>query len=136
MGKKGGFGKFLTGIAIGAGLGVLFAPKKGSETRAELKAKIDEMLAKAKEVDIEEVKTNIEAKVLEIKEELESLDKEKVLKIAKKKAKDIQDMAEELVEYAIDKGTPVLEKTANVIREKAIVVTKDVLAKLEKTEAK
>ena len=65
---------------------------------------------------------------------MNDLDKEKVFKIAKKKAKDIQAMAEELVDYAVEKGTPVLEKTANSIREKAIEVTKEVLAKLEKNE--
>ena len=43
---------------------------------------------------------------------------------------------EELVDYAIDKGTPVLEKTANSIREKAIDVTKEVLDKLEKKDSK
>ena len=39
--KKKGFGKFLAGALVGAGLGVLFAPKKGSETRKELKLKMD-----------------------------------------------------------------------------------------------
>ena len=121
----------LAGVAIGTGLGILFAPRKGSETRAQLKSKMDEMLLKAKNIDAEEVKETIESKIYEIKEELESLDKEKVLDIAKKKAKQIQDMAEELVDYAIEKGTPVLEKTANSIREKAIDVTKEVLDKLE-----
>ena len=86
--KKSGLGKFLAGAAIGAGLGVLFAPKKGSETRKELKQKFDELLAKAKEIDIDEVKETIENKIEEIKAELEDLDKEKVLKIAKKKAKE------------------------------------------------
>ena len=37
MKKSKGFGKLFAGIAIGAGLGVLFAPKKGSETRRDLK---------------------------------------------------------------------------------------------------
>ena len=51
MSKKGGFGKFLGGIALGAGLGILFAPKSGEETRKDLKLKIekDRALAVLKE---------------------------------------------------------------------------------------
>lgn len=136
MSKKKGLGKLFTGIAIGTGLGVLFAPKKGTETRTQLKAKIDEMFTRLKDVDADDVKDTIETKIYEIKEGLTDLDKEKVLSIAKKKAKQIQDMAEELVDYAIEKGTPVLEKTANSIREKAIDVTKEVLDKLEGDDKK
>ena len=40
MSKKG-LGKFVAGAAVGAGLGILFAPKKGTEIRKELKEKIE-----------------------------------------------------------------------------------------------
>jgi len=132
--KKSGFGKFLLGGAIGAGLGMLFAPKAGSETRKDLKVKLDELLQKVKEIDIDEVKEEFELKIYEIKNELSDLDKEKVLKIAKKKSKEIQKKVEELVDYAVEKGTPVLETAANNVREKAIDVTKEVLSKLEKED--
>ena len=131
MSKKG-LGKFALGAAIGAGLGILFAPKKGSETREDLKNKINELIAKVKELDSDEVKARIEDKIEELKEELQDLDKEKVLKKAKEKGKLIKDKADELVKLAVAKGTPVLQDAANDVREKAIVVVKEVLAKLEK----
>ena len=40
-------------------------------------------------------------------------------------------MAAELVDYAVEKGTPVLESAAEAVRAKAIDVTKEVLKKLE-----
>ena len=47
--KSSGLGKFLLGGAIGAGLALLFAPQKGSETRRQLKEKCDELFEKLKE---------------------------------------------------------------------------------------
>ncbi|MBQ7136992.1 MAG: YtxH domain-containing protein [Bacilli bacterium] len=132
--KKKGFGKFLLGAAVGAGLGILFAPKKGSETRRELKEKLDELANKVKGIDLEDVKESIETKIAEIKEELSALDKEKALKIAKEKGKAIKKKSEELVDLAVKKGTPVLQKAAEEVREKAIEVVKEVLNKLEKKE--
>ena len=131
MSKKKGFGKFLAGLAIGAGLGVLFAPKKGSETRAELKAKIEELYLKAKELDMDDVKETIEIKIAELKESIEDLDKEKVLAFAKEKAAAIKEKCDELVHYVVEKGTPVMEKTAHAVREKATAVSKEVVEKLE-----
>ena len=132
--KKSSVGKFLLGAGIGAGLAMLFTKNTGKENREILKNKANELIQKAKSIDSKELKTNIEKKVNEIMSELSDLDKEKALNLAKKKADQIKAKSEELVEYLIEKGTPVLEKSANALREKAIIVTKDVLKKLEAEE--
>ena len=129
--KKSGFGKLLAGIGIGAGLGLLLAPKSGEETRKDLKKKINEFVDEAKKVDINEVKDEFLSKVDELKLELEDLDKEKALSIAKEKSAALRAKASELVDLAREKGTPVLENVANDVRKKAINVTKEVLKKLE-----
>ena len=129
--KKSGLLKFLAGVGLGAGLGMLFAPKSGEETRKELKNKLDEFVKAVKDIDIKEVKEEFLNKVEEIKDELDDLDKEKVMKIAEEKADALKKKVNELVELAKDKGTPVLEGVASDLRTKAINVTKDVLKKLE-----
>lgn len=136
MGKKKGFGKFLAGAAIGAGLGVLFAPKSGKETRADLKKKFDKVLEQVKSIKAEDVKEKIVKKVNDLQKELKDLDKEKVLKIAKQKATKIQKKAEELYKLAVEKGTPVLEKAASDLKQATADALKGIVAKLEAKETK
>lgn len=134
MSKKCGFGTFLKGALLGATLGVLLAPKKGSETREELKQKLDELVQKLKDIDYVEVKDNLLQKVEELKEELKDLDKEKAINLAKEKATFIQKKAEEIIEIAKEKGTPIVANAAEEVKEKTILVLKDVLSRLEKEE--
>ena len=131
MSKKKGFGKFFAGAALGAGLGLLFAPKKGSDLRAELKVKIDELMTKIKEIDVSEVKDEFDKRRDDIKANLDDLDKEKVLEIAQEKAVQIKEKVEELVQLAVDKGTPVLRNAAEEVKKTAVLVTKDVLKRLD-----
>lgn len=132
MSKKGnGIGKFLAGAAIGVGLGVLFAPKAGVETRKELKNKFDELVVKVKEIDVNEVKESFLKKIEDIKSELSDLDKEKVIEIAKNKAELIRKKMDELATEAKEKATPVVQKTIDDLRAKTIVVLKDTVKKLE-----
>ena len=121
---KRGWGKFIIGAGLGAGLGVLFAPKKGSETRKELLAKADELLAKAKELDIDDVSKTVEEKIKELKKDIKAREKGEIVK----------EKATELVSLAKEKGTPVLRDAALEVKEKAISVAKEVIERLEKKE--
>ncbi|MBR2828368.1 MAG: YtxH domain-containing protein [Bacilli bacterium] len=130
MSKKGSVAAFAAGAAIGAGVGILFAPKSGEETRKELKEKLEDLVNQIKQIDVKEVKEEFDLKVKEIKAELNSLDKEKVLEIAKKKGNELRDKAQELVDLAKEKGTPKLKKAAESILENVIKVSNDAIKKL------
>ncbi len=134
--KKSGIGKFVAGAAVGAGLGLLFAPKSGKETREDLKKKFDEVLEQVKNIKAEDIKEKITKKVEELQKELKDLDKEKVLKIAKQKANKIQKKAEELYNLAVEKGTPVLQKATEDLKQATADALKKIVAKLETKEAK
>ena len=136
MSKKSGIGKFLLGAGIGLGIGLLFAPKSGKETRADLKKKMDDLIEKAKNIDVEEVKLTIEAKVKEIKEDLKNLDKETVAEKIKDGAKKIKKKADELVDYAVKKGTPVVEAAAKEVKASTIKALEAMTAKLKDEEPK
>lgn len=134
--KKNNLGTLLAGAAIGAGLGVLFAPKKGSETRKLLGEKIDELCKKVKDIDYEDVRIQIEDKITEIKEEIADLDKEKALEIAKAKSENIKKKIDELAKLAKAKATPVVEQAVEDLRKTAIKATKEITKKLENKDPK
>lgn len=134
--NKGGLLKFLAGIGLGVGVGMLVSPKSGAELRKDLKNKLDELVTKVKEIDVKEVADDFMNRINDLKKEIEDMDKEKALGIAKKKGEQLKLKANELLDLAKEKGTPVLEKAANEVRERAILVTKEVLKKLETKETK
>lgn len=135
MSKNGkGLLKFVAGVGIGVGVGMLLSPKSGEELRKDLKKKMDELVKKVKEVDLKELSDDLMDRIQELKKEIEDLDKEKALAIAKKKGEQLKEKANELWEVAKKKGTPVIEKAADEVRQRAILVTKEVLKKLENQE--
>lgn len=132
MSKKRDLGVLAAGAALGIGAGILLAPKSGKETRADLKKKMDEFVEKVKSIKPDDIKKELNKKIKDLEKEIKSLDKEKVLAIAKEKAYQIKIKADDLVDFALDKGEKAISKTAEEVRQKAIDVTKNVLDKLEK----
>ena len=132
MSKKGGFSKFLAGAAVGVGLGMLFAPKSGKETREDLMVKFDELMEKVKNIDVEETKDLIVKKINKIKKEIKDLDKEKLENMAKEEAKKIKKDLDELVAMTKEKCTPVVEKAATELRNRVAELLKTTAQKIEK----
>lgn len=132
--KKGS--KFALGALVGAGLGMLFAPKSGKEARKTLKEKGTVLFDQLKDLDMNELKTNIETKIVEIKEDLTGLNKEKVANIAKEKGEALKEKAEELVGLAKKTGKPVVEDATESIKEAVLDFAKEVVTKLEKKDKK
>ena len=130
MSKKGKLG-FLGGALVGVGLGFLFAPKSGSETRKELGKEISNLWDKVRSMDANEIKDKMTNKLKEIEKDLKELDKEKVISAAKEKAEVVKKKAEELVTMAKEAGKPVVENAASSIKKSLTNVTKEVLNKLE-----
>jgi hypothetical protein len=69
-------GKFIAGLGIGTVLGMLVAPKKGSELREELKSKGTTAYNNAKDMTKEDVQNLISNTVEDIKRAIDEFDVE------------------------------------------------------------
>ena len=76
----------------------------------------------AKNVKFDDVKLTIENKVKEIKEDLKNINKETVAEAVKEQAKNIKRKAEELVDYAVKKGTPIVAAAANEVNQDLVKI--------------
>ncbi len=129
--KKKTVATIIGSAAVGAGLGILFAPKSGKETREDLKKKMNELREKVNKMHIGDIQEYVNKKMNKIENQLAELDQEKVLKLAKVKAKKIEKECKRLAKFVKDKSEPILMETVESIHEKAMEVTREVLNKLE-----
>jgi len=124
--------KIATGMAVGAGLGILFAPKKGSETREDIKNKYNEVKTKAGKVKKEDIVKYVDKKKKEIEKQLKDLDKEKVMGVVKTKTDSIKKTCDQMIEEAKKAGNEKMEEATREFKDKTVEVLKDITKKLEK----
>lgn len=90
-------GRFLATLSIGAIAGMLLAPKKGSELRAELKEKGKDTLNTAKEMSLEDYQQLLSKTLDDIKKAIDEFDVEEFTDKSLVKLNELKDKIDEVV---------------------------------------
>lgn len=120
-----------TGVVIGGITGLLFAPRKGSETRAKIKDCLLDLKVRLQGVDKKSVKEYIEKKLDELDIDLAKLDMEVEYKKARKQAKKVIKKINKLIKYTKKKGMDEFEDLIEELKEKAEEIGEEILTNLE-----
>ncbi len=123
---------FLTGALFGVGLGILFAPEKGSKTREELKKNSKTLLDMIKDIDLEETKENIIQKFEDVKKELSSLNKEEAKRVLEEKKELVELKCNEIIEEK--ENFSKVEKVAEKVKEKTSRVVDSIIEEIDSME--
>ena len=119
------------GALVGGAAGILFAPKKGSETREDIKKTINNLLEKTEVIDKDSVKKYIENQLEALDLEIVKLDELDSYKKAKRQAKKIIRKINKLIKYVKNKGIEDFEDLVEELKEKAEEISEEILTNLE-----
>lgn len=119
------------GIVLGGTLGVLFAPRKGSETREKIKLTFVNLKNKVSKIEEEDIKYYIEKKLNEIDDDIEVLEGTLEFKKAKKQAKKVIKKINKLISYTSKKGYEEFEDLITDLKEKADDIASEILTDLK-----
>ena len=89
-------GKFIAGVGIGTVVGMLLAPKKGSELRQNLKGQISELYDKAQNMTKEDIESLVNNTIDEIKQAIEEFDLDEFKETTGAKLSNLKDKLEQL----------------------------------------
>ena len=89
-------GKFIAGVGIGTVVGMLLAPKKGSELRQNLKDKSQELYDKAQNMTKEDIESLVNNTIDEIKQAIEEFDLDEFKETTCAKLSNLKDKLEQL----------------------------------------
>lgn len=128
------FGRFLSGVLVGIGLGILVAPDKGENTRLELRKSFDKLINTIKDIDIESTKAALINKLAEIESDLTDLDTAKKTDIVKEKTELINQKCDELISVANNTDANMLNDVIKEVKKNTTKLASTVLNSLEESE--
>lgn len=123
-------GKLIAGIGIGTVIGMLCAPKKGSELRKDIKDKSKDLYDKAQNISKEDIQELINNTIDEIKLAIDEFDADEFKESAGKKINEVKSKLEEL---AVSVKSS--EEYAN-FKESVTKVSNEVTTKLKEIKTK
>lgn len=123
-------GKLIAGIGIGTVIGMLCAPKKGSELRKDIKDKSKDLYDKAQNISKEDIQELINNTIDEIKLAIDEFDADEFKENAEKKINEVKSKLEEL---AVSVKSS--EEYAN-FKESVTKVSNEVTTKLKEIKTK
>lgn len=128
------FGRFLSGVLVGIGLGILVAPNKGENTRLELRKSFDRLINTIKDIDIESTKAALINKLAEIESDLTDLDTAEKTDIVKEKTELINQKCDELISVANGTDANMLNDVIKDVKKNTTKLASNVLNSLEEPE--
>ena len=126
------FGHFLTGALIGVGLGILLAPRAGSETREDLRKSFKNLTDSIKNIDIEATKALFLDKLSEIQTNLSTIDAKEAVNTIQEKTKMITKKCDELIKASQEEEIPAVEKAALEMKQKTTALAEEIIENIEK----
>ena len=123
-------GKLIAGIGIGTVIGMLCAPKKGSELRKDIKDKSKDLYDKAQNISKEDIQDLINNTIDEIKLAIDEFDADE---FKRKRWKKINEVKSKLEELAVSVKSS--EEYAN-FKESVTKVSNEVTTKLKEIKTK
>ena len=120
-------GAMVGGALLGGAAGILFAPRKGSETREKIKDSINDLLERTQSIDKEDIRKYIEKELENIDFEIVKLDELDSYKKAKRQAKKVIKRIDKLIKYTKKKGMEDFEYLTNELKEKAEEISEEIL---------
>ena len=121
----------VAGAVIGGTLGVLFAPRKGSDTRAKIKETFNNLKDKVANLSSEDIQKYINKKLDEIDKEISLLEITNNYKEAKRRGKKLIKKIIKLINYCAKKGKDEFEELIEDLKERVEEISEEILTNLD-----